>query len=89
MPAMPAKVSIARRRLVVLRHRCLVVSREWGIDRFNRPKAISGLATSHEYTHRVPTVWGFNRPKAISGLATKLICQRHRRLQSFQSPEGD
>ena len=81
-------VSIARRRLVVLRlggpraGTAIVV-------RFNRPKAISCLATP---PRRPPTPrrhHRFNRPKAISCLATALDDYLAWRQRPFQSPEGD
>ena len=37
---------------------------------FNRPKAISGLATTNLPIYLTPETIRFNRPKAISGLAT-------------------
>ena len=43
---------------------------------FNRPKAISGLATTFPADRIPSTVTGFNRPKAISGLATDFMGPR-------------
>ena len=62
-------VSIARRRLVVLRRRDHHAVRR-RTTCFNRPKAISGLATSNVLGCNLHLLFRFNRPKAISGLAT-------------------
>ena len=65
------QVSIARRRLVVLRRSRTHSSQDGGLS-FNRPKAISCLATSRfHYLSRAFTCC-FNRPKAISCLATQV-----------------
>ena len=64
------RVSIARRRLVVLRHGDRLGQPNGNRERFNRPKAISGLATFKAPQWIVAIGISFNRPKAISGLAT-------------------
>ena len=64
-------VSIARRRLVVLRPRDDTLY-EGPTDCFNRPKAISCLATCDLCNRESKLCLGFNRPKAISCLATYL-----------------
>ena len=65
-------VSIARRRLVVLRR---MDDRRVGLPepRFNRPKAISCLATDRLPSRRLCRPGSFNRPKAISCLATMAL----------------
>ena len=68
-------VSIARRRLVVLRRR-LPGFGPPDFHRFNRPKAISGLATSWSTAMGGDRAVRFNRPKAISGLATTMSMVR-------------
>ena len=68
-------VSIARRRLVVLRLASSVFTRYPALLSFNRPKAISGLATCGRAISARTCTSSFNRPKAISGLATSnLMC---------------
>ena len=112
-PSINLGVSIARRRLVVLRHRWhgvsvsaidvvsiarrrLVVLRlelrpdEVGLvcGGFNRPKAISCLATRRFGATPLRHNAGFNRPKAISCLAT-CSSQSHQHLQrSFNRPKA-
>ena len=56
---------------------------------FNRPKAISGLATAARGAAGVCVPGGFNRPKAISGLATIRYTRETGLQVEFQSPEGD
>ena len=85
---MGAAVSIARRRLVVLRRQLLVRLLAGG-NRFNRPQAISCLATLDQDLARLRQTWGFNRPQAISCLAT--LCSRRRdadHLLCFNRPQA-
>ena len=82
------EVSIARRRLVVLRRYDYAEAFAW-LQSFNRPKAISCLATGKVSTDSYVRIVGFNRPKAISCLATHRRCRWFRWETEFQSPEGD
>ena len=83
-------VSIARRRLVVLRPGLL---KDWGVANkvsFNRPKAISCLATTAWTSPRTARPMCFNRQKAISCLSTEPdLGIADLALDQFQSPEGD
>ena len=83
-------VSIARRRLVVLRHAGWDETSLRDVISFNRPKAISCLATPKQLTLCQRAQKSFNRPKAISCLATRVVRHDLRHDEYvFQSPEGD
>ena len=86
----PLIVSIARRRLVVLRH--VQWAREVGVGIWVSiaRRRLVVLRRFGERNQSKARWTRFNRPKAISGLATCARGRGRRRSHlAFQSPEGD